>query len=67
MCFFTVGHNQPVLKVTDLELKNDAKQRVIGTGIPRREKRHPAWPSAMAFQRVIGSRDWALEEERVWV
>ena len=53
MCFFTVGHNQPVLKVTDLELTNDAKQRVIGTGIPRRERR----PSRLAISNGFPEGD----------
>lgn len=39
--FFTVAHNQPILKVTDLEHTHGAKQRVIANGIPRRERRGP--------------------------
>lgn len=32
--FFTVGHNQPVLKVPDVEHTNGAKQRAIANGFP---------------------------------
>lgn len=32
--FFSVGHNQLVLKVTDLEHTNGTKQRAIASGFP---------------------------------
>lgn len=36
--FVTVGHNQLVLKVTDLEHTNSSKQRVIVNGILRTKR-----------------------------
>lgn len=56
--FVSEGRNQPRLQATDLEHANGAKQRVIASGIPGRERLNPCvWLSGMAPQRVFGSGD----------
>lgn len=62
--FFSVDHNQPVLKVTDLEHTNGAKQRAIASGFPG-ERCSPVWLAGVDFQRMFGNRKWALEEDKV--
>lgn len=49
-----MGRNQPRLQATDLEHANAAKQRVIASGSPGRERFNPCvWLSGIAPQTVL--------------
>ena len=54
--FFSVGRNQPRFRATDLEHANGAKQRVIASGIPRRER----------FNLCVAVRDGSPEGVQEW-
>lgn len=62
--FFSVGRHQPHLRATDLEHANGAKQKVIASGIPRRERFNPC--VAVRDGSPEGVVEWGLGLRGDW-